>query len=333
MKRTLRYSLCFAVLSAMLVILFFLSICMGSAGNHSLGELIRLFSEGDPIICKIRLPRAAEAAILGGALSVSGYLLQSFFANPIAGPFVLGISSGAKLTVAIAMIFSLSRGIAMNSASMIASSFVGSLASMGMILLISRKIRNMSLLVVSGVMIGYICSAITELAVSFADESNIINLHNWSMGTFSAANNRELGVISITVGVSMILTFLLSKPLGAYRMGESYAENMGVNVKRFRIYLILLSSILSACVTAFAGPVSFVGIAVPHLVKSFFGTAKPIVIIPASFLGGAVFCLFSDLTARMLFAPSEISISTVTAIFGAPVVIWIMLRQKSRRKS
>lgn len=191
----------------------------------------------------------------------------------------------------------------------------------------------MSLLVVSGVMIGYICSAITELAVSFADESNIINLHNWSMGTFSAANNRELGVISITVGVSMILTFLLSKPLGAYRMGESYAENMGVNVKRFRIYLILLSSILSACVTAFAGPVSFVGIAVPHLVKSFFGTAKPIVIIPASFLGGAVFCLFSDLTARMLFAPSEISISTVTAIFGAPVVIWIMLRQKSRRKS
>ncbi len=333
MKKSVRSSLCFVALSAMTVILFFLSICMGSAGNHSFGELVKLFSEGDPIICKIRFPRAVEAAILGGALSVSGYLLQSFFANPIAGPFVLGISSGAKLTVAIAMIFALSRGIPMNSASMIAASFVGSLASMGMILLISRKIRNMSLLVVSGVMIGYICSAITELAVSFADESNIINLHNWSMGTFSAANNHELSVISVTVGSAMLMTFLLSKPLGAYRMGESYAENMGVNVKRFRIYLILLSSILSACVTAFAGPVSFVGIAVPHLVKGFFGTAKPIVIIPASFLGGAVFCLFSDLTARMLFAPTEISISTVTAIFGAPIVIYIMLRQKSRRKS
>ena len=130
------------------------------------------------------------------------------------------------------------------------------------------------------------------------------------------------------VAVCMVCVILISKPMGAYQLGESYAESMGVNVRRFRAELILLSSILSACVTAFAGPISFVGIAVPHLVKQLFRTARPIVIIPASFLGGAVFCLLCDLIARMLFAPSELSISSVTAVFGAPVVIAIMLRRK-----
>ena len=125
----------------------------------------------------------------------------------------------------------------------------------------------------------------------------------------------------------MVCAFLLSKPMGAYQLGESYARNMGVNIKVLRLELILLSSILSACVTAFAGPISFVGIAVPHLIKSLFNTSKPIVVVPASFLGGVVFCLFCDLIARCLFAPTELSISSVTAIFGAPVVIWILLHR------
>ena len=124
---------------------------------------------------------------------------------------------------------------------------------------------------------------------------------------------------------------LLAKPMYAYQFGEEYAENMGVNIKFFRIALIFISSLLSACVTAFAGPISFVGIAVPHLVKKLFGTAKPIIILPACFLGGAVFCLLCDLLARNLFAPTELSISTVTALFGAPIVIWIMLQNKSRK--
>ena len=128
--------------------------------------------------------------------------------------------------------------------------------------------------------------------------------------------------------VLLILAFLLSKPIGAYQMGESYARSMGVNVRRFRVELILLSSLLSACVTAFAGPISFVGIAVPHLVKSMLKTAKPLVVIPACFLGGAVFCLFCDLLARTMFAPTELSISSVTAVFGAPVVIAMMISRK-----
>jgi iron complex transport system permease protein len=283
------------------------------------------------IIWGIRLPRVLAAAILGGALSVSGFLLQTFFANPIAGPFVLGISSGAKLAVSLVMIFLLSRGGTAGSMALIAGAFAGSMLSMGFILLLSRRVKQMSMLVVGGVMIGHICSAVTDFLVTFADDSNIVNLHNWSMGSFSGTSWDSVGVMSWVVFLSLGLAFLLSKPIGAYQMGEVYAQNMGVNVKRFRVELILLSSILSACVTAFAGPVSFVGIAVPHLIKSLFRTAKPIVMIPACFLGGAVFCLGCDLIARTVFAPTELNISSVTAVFGAPVVIYLMASRKSGR--
>ena len=137
-------------------------------------------------------------------------------------------------------------------------------------------------------------------------------------------------VMAIVVLLTMVIVFLMSKPIGAYQLGEVYAQNMGVNIKLFRIGLILLSSILSACVTAFAGPISFVGIAVPHIVKSLLKTARPLLVIPACFLGGAVFCLFCDLIARTVFAPTELSISSVTAVFGAPVVIYIMIRRQKR---
>lgn len=261
------------------------------------------------------------AAILGGGLSLSGFLLQTFFANPIAGPFVLGISSGAKLAVSLIMIFLLSRGLASTSAALISAAFLGAMLSMGFILLISRRVRRMSLLVVCGVMISYICSAITDFVVTFAEDSNIVNLHNWSMGSFSGIYWDSVGVIALVTGTALVLAFLLSKPIGAYQLGEVYARSMGVNVRRFRVELILLSSLLSACVTAFAGPVSFVGIAVPHLMKRLFGTARPILMIPACFLGGGAFCLFCDLIARTAFAPREMSISSVTALLGAPVVI------------
>jgi iron complex transport system permease protein len=186
----------------------------------------------------------------------------------------------------------------------------------------------MSMLVISGVMIGYICSAITDFIVTFADDSNIVNLHNWSLGSFSGMTWSNVGVMSAVVLVVVTITFFMSKPISAYQLGEVYAQNLGVNIRLFRAALILLSSILSACVTAFAGPISFVGIAVPHLVKNLLRTAKPLLVIPACFLGGAVFCLFCDLLARTMFAPTELSISSVTAIFGAPVVIYIMIRRQ-----
>ena len=280
------------------------------------------------IIWSIRLPRLLSALVLGGALSVSGYLLQTFFHNPIAGPFVLGVSSGAKFTVCIAMVLFFTGGRATSSATLILAAFAGAMISMGFVLVISQKVHQMSMLVVCGVMIGYICSALTDFLVTFADDSNIVNLHNWSVGSFSGRSWADVGTMTLVCGVALVLSFLMSKPIRAYQLGEVYAQNMGVPLKAFRAALILLSSILSACVTAFAGPISFVGIAVPHLMKRLFGTAEPMVLIPACFLGGSAFCLGCDLIARTAFAPTEMSISSVTAVFGAPIVIYMMLRRK-----
>ena len=150
------------------------------------------------------------------------------------------------------------------------------------------------------------------------------------MGSFSAVSWDNIRVITVVVVISVISAFMLSKPMSAFQMGEQYARSVGVDIKAFRIGLITLSSILSATVTAFAGPISFVGIAVPHIIRSVATTSKPIIMIPQCFLGGAVFCLFCDLLARNLFAPTEISISTMTAVFGAPVVIMMLIRRKAR---
>ena len=333
-KRNAIYAAGFLILGVLLLVLLVLNVAIGSS-KMTLQQVFQILftRQGDnsAIVWNIRLPRLLTAALLGGALAVSGFLLQTFFGNPIAGPFVLGISSSAKLLVALTMIGSLARGVAVGSLGMILAAFVGSMLSMGAILLVSSRLKSMSLLIVCGIMIGYICSAVTDLVVTFASDSNIVNLHNWSLGSFSGMKWSSVGTIAVTVLASLALTFLLSKPMGAYQLGENYAQNMGVNVKLFRIELILLSSILSACVTAFAGPISFVGIAVPHLIKTLFRTAKPIIMIPACFLGGGVFCLLCDLIARTLFVPTELSISSVTAIFGVPVVIWMLLkRQKSK---
>ncbi len=325
----------FIILVVLLLVLIVLNICIGSFAV-SFGDIWRAIirhggeSTNDRIIWLIRLPRLIAGAILGGGLALSGFLLQTFFNNPIAGPYVLGISSGAKLTVAIVMISVFGAYQAASSAVLILAAFVGALISMGFVLLMARRVHRMSMLIVAGVMIGYICSAITDFLITFADDANIVNLHNWSRGSFSGIAWDDIGVMAIVVLVTSVVVFLMSKPIGAYQLGESYAQNMGVNIKVFRVALILLSSLLSACVTAFAGPISFVGIAVPHLVKAALKTAKPIIVIPACFLGGAIFCLGCDLLARTVFAPTELSISSVTAVFGAPVVIYVMMKRRKR---
>lgn len=335
-NRRIRYILSFAVLAGLLSVFLVWNICAGSV-PISVGEIIKSLLGQDigdtaaNILWRIRLPRALAAAILGGALGLAGYLLQTFFHNPIAGPFVLGISSGAKLTVALVMVFSLGNSLRAGSAVMIIAAFVGAMISMGFVLLMSRKVNRMSMLIISGVMIGYICSAITDLVVTFADDADIVNLHNWSKGSFSGITWDNVAVMALVVLIVFMIVFFMSKPISAYQMGEAYAQNMGINIRMFRAALVVLSSVLAACITAFAGPVSFVGIAVPHLVKNLFRTSKPILMIPACFLGGGVFCLFCDLIARTLFAPTELSISTVTAVFGAPVVILVMIyRQKEK---
>lgn len=336
LKRRSRYTMVFITMAILFFIIVVLNINTGNV-HISVAKILKILflRDGEAveynIIWKIRLPRILMAALLGGALSLSGFLLQTFFSNPIAGPFVLGISSGAKMAVALTMIVFLKYIGTFSSYTLVMAAFIGALISTGFILLMSKKIHHMASLLVGGIMIGYICSAITDFVVTFADDSDIVNLHGWSQGSFSGTSWSNIQVAAVIVGITVIFTFFLSKPIGAYQLGEGYAQSMGVNIKLFRVALILLSSIMSACVTAFAGPISFVGIAVPFLTRKAFGTARPLIIIPGTFFAGAVFCMLCDLIARMVLAPTELNISTVTSILGAPIVIYMMLKREKGR--
>ena len=339
--RRARITAALIILLILTVVFVILNICIGSLQipvskiPALLGQGLNGGETGDElldtmhaVLWKIRLPRLLADLILGGALGLAGFLLQTFFGNPIAGPYVLGISSGAKLTVALTMVFVMQSVGGLSSAFTIIAAFVGAMLSMGFVLIISQKVSSASMLIVSGVMVGYICSAITDFVVTFASDASIVNLHNWSKGSFSGISWDNVYVMTVVVLICAVCTFLMAKPISAYQLGEDYAMNMGVNIKRFRFFLVLLSSMLAATVTAFAGPISFVGIAVPHIVKKILNSAKPIVVIPGCFLGGAIFCLLCDLIARTVFSPTELSISSVTAIFGAPIVISIMIKRR-----
>ncbi|MCQ2523991.1 MAG: iron ABC transporter permease, partial [Lachnospiraceae bacterium] len=282
-----RIVITYVILIVSILILIVLNL-LGGSSDVSCKELLRVLLSHDTtdvygvIVWNIRLPRLLEAIALGGALALSGYLLQSFFANPIAGPYVLGISSGAKFIVAILMVISCSLSFSLSSIMMVIAAFIGSGLSALLVIMVARNVKSMSILIVCGVMIGYVCSALTELIVAFADDTNIVNLHNWSMGSFGAASWSNLSIIYPTVLVGLIASILLSKGIYAYLFGEDYARSVGMNVKVFRILLIVVSSLLSAVVTAFAGPISFVGIAVPHVIRSVTKTTNTKVMISAS---------------------------------------------------
>lgn len=336
-KRIIRYGAAFISLAVLFVIILVASINTGSV-HISVMEIINILlkrtgeeAAAYSIIWKIRLPRLLMAAVLGGALALSGYLMQTFFRNPIAGPYVLGISSGAKMVLAVVTIIWSGHIVSMPVSLNVLTSFAGSMLCMLFVLFFAGKVKSMATLLVVGVMIGNICSAVTDFMINFANEAQIVNLTHWSLGTFSGASWTNLKAATVLILITFILTFLTAKPMSAYQLGEDYAKSMGINIKIFRIILITLASMLSACVTAFAGPIAFVGIAVPHITKLLFGTAKPIVMIPAVTMCGSIFCMACDLIARTALAPSELSIGTVTSVIGAPIVIWLMVGRKHER--
>ena len=335
---TLRYVIVFSLFFILFNAAVILSIHIGSV-SISVKDIFNIIFSGDRsdyaaynVIWKIRLPRIALASLLGGALSLSGFLIQTFFRNPIAGPFVLGISSGAKLFLAVTTIAMAGAFGSMPISVTVIASFIGSLISMLLVLLFTGKVKNMAILLVIGIMISYICSAITDLLINFANDSDIVNLAHWSRGSFSAATWQDVRVSAFIILPTLIVVFLISKPMSAYLFGEGYAKSLGINVKAFRIALVILTGVLSACVAAFAGPISFVGIAVPHIARQLLKTQKPILLIPASFLCGALFCVLCDLVARTLFSPTELSISTVTSAIGAPIVIWLMVSRRRKNE-
>lgn len=323
MPKKIKNTLIFTVLILLLLFSIGINITNGSV-DLSLSQLAKiglgqreLTKLEYNVLFKIRIPRIIAAILFGGALSISGFLLQIFFKNPIVGPYVLGISSGARLFVGFFILTTDSLPFLINSPfRMFLISFLGSMLAMVLVLLFARRAESVSVLIVIGIMIGYIASAATNLMITFASEHKVANLHNWSMGSFSGITWDMLRVSALIILPTSILVFMLSKPLQGYLLGESYAKTMGINIKRFRLILVSLSSVLSACVTAFAGPISFVGIAVPHLTRLTIKTGDPKVLTPAIFLMGSSFALIADYFARSLFAPTELNISTVTSFIG-----------------
>jgi iron complex transport system permease protein len=270
-------------------------------------------------------------AVLGGAaLAVSGLLLQVFFRNPIVGPFVLGISSGASFTVALAMLGSYLIGVTVvSSLTLSLAAFIGALMVMGVVLMVASKVRDIITLLVIGLMTGYVASALSSFLIAFAQSENVHRFVIWTMGSFSGFRWEEVRLLAIIGIILLIASYLLAKPLNAFLLGEDYARSMGVNVKRFRYMVVFISCALAAIVTAFAGPVAFIGLAVPHLARLSLGTSDNRILIPASILAGAMITSLCDLLARMLFAPVELPVSATTAIFGAPMVIFFLIKGKT----
>ena len=238
MTRKKRYLFSYLLLALALVVLFAANLFWGSVALTPGAVLAALTGRGQDalsvgIITQLRLPRAVMVVLLGAALSAAGYLLQPFFANPIAGPFVMGLSSGAKLAVALVMVMFLNHGLLTSSLTLILAAFAGAMTAMAFVLAAARRVQRMSILVICGVMIGYICSAVTEFVVAFAQDSNIVNLHNWSQGSFSGMTWGNVQAAALVVLPALAAAFCLAKPMSAYQMGEAYAQSVGVNVKRF----------------------------------------------------------------------------------------------------
>lgn len=331
-----RIILGFTMLSILLVLSIYLSLTSGSL-KISIADIFKsvvglksISPSESNVLFKIRIPRMLSGLLFGSALSLSGYLLQVFFRNQVVGPYVLGISSGARMFVGIVILTGASFGLASSLWLNFFASTLGSILVMMCVLAISRHMESITKLLITGIMFGYIASAITNLLIAFASENKIAGLTNWSLGSLSGVNREMVRIAFIIIIPCVVLTFIFSKPLGIYHFGENYASSMGVNIRQFRIFLILSSSILASVVTAFAGPISFVGIAVPHIARQIFKKADPKIMIPAVCFTGAVFTVFCDVLARTLFSPIELSLSTVTSFAGAPIVIYLMMRRKKR---
>ncbi|MCD6305424.1 MAG: iron ABC transporter permease [Deltaproteobacteria bacterium] len=287
-------------------------------------------STNGAIIWKIRLPRALATALCGACLATAGLLLQVFFRNPIVGPYILGISSGAALMVALVMLGGLSIGIFGIHPFLISiAAFAGALGVVLIILTVAARIKNIITLLVIGLMMGYLCHAVTSVLIAFAEEKKLKGFVLWQMGSFSGFCWDEVCLVSIMGGLLLFGAYLLCKPLNAFLLGEDYAKSMGVNIMVFRLLIVTFSSALAGMVTAFAGPVAFIGLAVPHMARLALGTSDNRILIPGAALLGAIVTSLCDLIARILFSPVELPISAITAFFGAPIVIGLLLRRRA----
>ena len=287
------------------------------------------------IILKSRLPQSLTAMMAGAGLAVSGLLMQTVFRNPLAGPSVLGISSGASLGVACVVLLSGSiGGVALSKLGVIGevtitlSAIIGSLLIMALIAFVAQKVRGNVTLLIMGVMIGYIANAIIGVLKFFSAEEDIRAYVIWGLGSFSRVSGGQTSVFILLMLVLLPLSFFLIKSLNLLLLGDSYAQNLGLNIKRARLLVIGCSGVLVAVVTAYCGPIVFLGLAVPHICRGLFHTSNHAVILPASSLGGASLALLCNLIARMPGFEGALPVNSVTALVGAPVVMWVLFKRR-----
>lgn len=282
------------------------------------------------IIFDIRLPSALTAMISGIALSISGLLMQTFFKNPLADPSILGISSGASLGVGLTtlMLGNMLSGTFLGNSIIVVAAFIGAFAVLLMIVAFSRKFSNNTLLLI-GVMISYSVSSVIGILQFYATGERLHSFVIWGMGSFKNTSfNEALGII-LLIFLLLIPIFKMRKNLNIYILGKEYATNLGLRYRRFSMQLVLLSGMLVAIITAFCGPIAFIGLMVPHFSRMFFKTFDHRILIPASFLMGSVVCLFCDIVSGLPGMNSVLPINAITSLIGAPIVIMMIFRNKT----
>lgn len=281
------------------------------------------------ILWDIRLPRAI-ATILGGAiLSVSGLLLQVYFRNPVVGPFILGISSGATLMVSLVMLTTLFLKLPFHSPYITtAFGMVGSFLVVAVVVAVASRVKSGITLLIVGLMVGYMCHSVTSILMAFAEKQQIKGFVLWQLGSFNGFKWDEIGLLFMAGVPLMIMAYGLSKPLNALLLGEDYALSMGIDVRKTRMALLFVACALAGLITALAGPVAFIGLAVPHMARMIFATSDNRILIPGVILTGALVTSLCDLVARNLMSPVELPLSAITAFFGAPVVISLLMKRR-----
>ncbi|MBU0486733.1 MAG: iron ABC transporter permease [Bacteroidetes bacterium] len=330
--------LLFSVLLLFCVLLFFLDLLVGSA-NIPAKEVWRAVFSGetsksgwDFILFDSRIPRAFTAVLAGASLAVSGLLMQTLFRNPLAGPYVLGVSSGATFGAAILILATGSAGLAGvlgSSWPLAVAAWLGAALVMVLIFAVSLFIKNFSTLLILGIMFGSALGAVVGILQYFGGAEEIRIFVLWTMGSLTAVAGTKLWLLAIAFIVSIFLALIKVKPLNALLLGEEYSHSLGYPVKRTAISIVIVTSLLAGTVTAFCGPIAFVGIAVPHICRFLFKTADHRILIPAVVLSGMAFMLIADMISQLPDTTSRLPINTVTALFGAPVVIAVIIRGRN----
>lgn len=336
MSKGWKYGLGMGVL---IVLLFIVNLLVGSVSIPA-GEVFRILSGGEAgkaswsfILWESRLPQALTALLCGGALAVCGLMLQTAFKNPLAGPSILGINTGASLGVACVMLLfggSISAGTFSLSGffSVLAGAFVGAMTIMALILFLSTLIRSNVMLLIAGIMIGYIASSVISLLNFFATAEGVQSYMIWGMGNFGGVSLQQMPAFASVTVLGLIGSLLLIKPLNALLLGDRYAENLGINIRSVRNWLLIVTGVLTAITTAFCGPVSFIGLAVPHVARLILGTSNHNSLLPVTILCGAAVALICNLLCVLPGEAGVIPLNAVTPVIGAPVVIYVIVSQR-----